>query len=104
MAKPHRILPADCHSMTALRDQIDSIDGELISLLSERARFIDRAIDLKRIEGLPARTADRVVEVISAVRALARTKDLDPDLVEDLWRILIEWGIARETPHLHGDG
>ena len=104
MTGPRRTLPAECHSMTALRDQIDSIDRELVSLLSERARYIDRAIDLKRIEGLPARTTDRVAEVISAVRALAATYDLDADLAEDLWRILIDWGIARETPHLHGDG
>ena len=99
-----RTPPSDCATMAELRAQIDEIDKALMDLLAERALYIDRAIDLKRIEKLPARTTDRVVEVLGNVRALAADGGLDADLAEDLWRVLIEWGIARETPHLHDDG
>jgi len=50
--------PENCTSMATLRAQIDSIDVELIALLVTRSRYIDRAVDLKKIEGLPARTTD----------------------------------------------
>ncbi|MDU9005321.1 chorismate mutase [Sedimentitalea todarodis] len=92
--------PETCNSMAELRVQIDAIDVELITLLVTRSRYIDRAVDLKRIEGLPARIADRVEEVLDKVSATAIELELDPDLVHSLWTELIEWSIARETKEL----
>jgi len=86
--------------MAELRVQIDAIDVDLISLLSTRARYIDRAVDLKRVEGLPARTTDRVAEVLDKVAAAATEKGLDPDLARGLWAVLIEWSIQREIKEL----
>ncbi|MCB5199863.1 chorismate mutase [Loktanella sp. TSTF-M6] len=92
--------PADCTNMAELREQIDALDTALIDLLAQRVGYIDRAVDLKKVEGLPARTVDRVAEVKARVRALADARDLDPDLAEALWHTLIEWSIAREAVHL----
>lgn len=83
-------------NMAALRREIDALDREVVALLKRRATMIDRAIELKPVEGLPARINRRVEEVIANVRAEARGRELDPDLIEDLWRRLIEWSIARE--------
>jgi len=93
----NRRAPQDCSTMTELRREIDALDEALIDLLVKRSGYIDRAVDLKRIEGLPARTHDRVREVIEKVRATASERGLDEDLVERLWRELIEWSIARES-------
>jgi isochorismate pyruvate lyase len=92
--------PAACQTMAELRVQIDAIDVDLISLLSTRARYIDRAVDLKRVEGLPARTTDRVAEVLDKVAAAAAETGLDPDLARGLWAVLIEWSIQREIKEL----
>lgn len=92
--------PAACQTMAELRVQIDAIDVDLISLLSTRARYIDRAVDLKRVEGLPARTTDRVAEVLDKVAAAATETGLDPDLARGLWAMLIEWSIQREIKEL----
>lgn len=86
--------------MAELRVQIDAIDVELIWLLARRGRYIDRAVDLKKIEGLPARTTDRVAEVLENVRAIASEQGLDPDLASKLWSELIEWSIQREIAEL----
>lgn len=94
------IPPEDCATMATLRQQIDAIDRDLIALLSLRTRYIDRAVALKRIEGLPARTTDRVTEVLDKVAATAGNHGLDPDLVRGIWSDLIEWSIAREARHL----
>ncbi|MBB5514069.1 isochorismate pyruvate lyase [Rubricella aquisinus] len=90
----------DCASMAELRLGIDEIDRALIALLTERSGYIDRAVDLKKIERLPARTVDRVQQVIDNVRGLAEAQGLDPQLAEDMWRVMIEWAIAREEVHL----
>lgn len=93
---PPRRPPADCPDMPALRAQIDALDAELVALLAERAGYIDRAIALKQANGLPARIAERVEEVVAKVRAEAAEAGLDPALAEALWRPLIDWSIERE--------
>lgn len=92
--------PEACKSMAELRVQIDAIDIELITLLANRSGYIDRAVDLKKIEGLPARTTDRVAEVLNKVSATATQNGLDPDLARTLWGELIEWSIQREIREL----
>ena len=92
--------PENCTSMATLRDQIDTIDREIIALLVTRSRYIDRAVDLKKIEGLPARTTGRVAEVLDKVAANATAQGLDPALARKLWGELIEWSIQRELMEL----
>lgn len=92
--------PRDCHDMGSLRAQIDRTDAELIALLVERAGYIDRAVDIKKGNGLPARITPRVQEVIANVRRLADEQGVDPDLAELLWSQLIEWSIQREAKHI----
>ena len=89
--------PEQCETMADLRGQIDRIDQALLDLLADRARYIDRAIVLKPRENLPARTTDRVAQVIANVRDGAIKRDLDPELVERIWSNLIENAIAHET-------
>ena len=92
--------PDDCHDMTDLRAAIDALDAGIVAQLRARAASIDRAAILKLGNGLPARIDERVEEVVAKVRAEAAAQMLDPDLVEDLWRRLIDWSIAREERKL----
>jgi len=89
--------PNDCKSMEELRHQIDELDIKIVELLAMRSKFIDRATDLKSINGMPARIPDRIESVVSNAREAAQELDLDSDLVEKIWRILIEWSIQREA-------
>lgn len=92
--------PAAIGTMAGLRAEIDGIDAAILDLLARRDRCIARAIELKRIEGLPPRTEGRIAEVVAHVRRLAGERSLDPDLVERIWRELIEAAIAVEARHL----
>lgn len=95
-----RTPPHLCTDMASLRPQIDAIDAALIDLLAERSRYIDRAAEIKKGVGLPARITDRVEEVVRNVRDRAALQGLDPDLAEQIWRDLIEWSITREEVQL----
>lgn len=95
--------PAQCRNMTELREGIDALDRQLVTLLARRAAFIDRAATIKATEGLPARIASRVEKVVANVRQCAEAAGLCPDLAETLWRELIEWSIAREETRLGPD-
>ena len=89
--------PGDCNSMDELRHQIDKLDVKIIELLANRSEFIDRATELKKSNGMPARIPERIESVVSNARNAAEELDLDSDLVEKIWRILIDWSIQREA-------
>ena len=95
--------PAECTTMAELRTEIDRLDEELVRLFAERAGYIDRAAEIKARADLPARIDERVEEVVRNVRRHAATHGLPPDLVEKLWRRLIDWSIAREENRLGPD-
>ena len=96
-------LPAECRTMAEIRAEIDRLDETLVRLFAERAGFIDRAAEIKAEVDLPARIGSRVEEVVRNVRAHAEIHGLPPDLVEKLWRRLIDWSIAREESRLGPD-
>ena len=89
--------PGDCNSMDELRHQIDKLDVKIIELFANRSEFIDRATELKKSNGMPARIPERIESVVSNARNAAVELDLDADLVEKIWRILIDWSIQREA-------
>jgi len=83
-------------SLTGLRRQIDALDAELIALLSKRQRCVERVIEIKRAQKLPARIPDRIDEVLERVRKLALAEKLEPDVAVAVWREMIEQFIAYE--------
>jgi len=89
--------PAQCPDMPTLRAQIDILDRDLIRLLAKRTGYIDRAVEIKTEAGLPASIPARVEDVVSKVKATAEAEGLDPEIVEVMWRTLINWSIAREA-------
>ncbi|OJF98484.1 chorismate mutase family protein [Pararhizobium antarcticum] len=88
--------PADCTSMTDIRQEIDRIDQALMALFGERWDYIGRAAEIKRGTGLKADIPARVEEVRSNVRALAATLGLQPDFYDTLWAALIRQAIEHE--------
>lgn len=94
---------ANCTTMAEIRAEIDRVDEDLVRRFAERATYIDRASEIKATVNLPARIGSRVEEVVANVRAHALTYGLPPELVEKLWRRLIDWSIAREESRLGPD-
>ncbi len=83
-------------TMSDIRKEIDRIDETLVKTLAERQRWVEKAILVKRRDGIAARDAARVAQVIDHVRVLARAHKVDPALVEAMWTEMVEWFIAYE--------
>ncbi|MCA0044036.1 chorismate mutase [Celeribacter litoreus] len=88
--------PSEIATMADLRVQIDQIDRDLIALLAIRQSHVDRAAELKPSEGLPARIATRVTDVLDKVEAAADRSGFDAALAREMWALMIEEMIARE--------
>lgn len=87
-------------TMSDIRKEIDRIDESLIKILAERQRWVEKAIKVKKRDGLPARDPARIGQVIEHVRVLARANKVDPALVETMWTEMVEWFVAYEQSAL----
>ena len=78
----------ECKSIDEVRENIDSIDREIVRLLSERRRYVKQAAGFKKTRE-DVRAPKRVEEVIAKVRTLASEREIDPDIVEKVYRTMI---------------
>jgi 4-amino-4-deoxychorismate mutase len=78
------------------RARIDAIDDQIIDLLVARLGIIREVGVLKAREGIPATLPDRVVEVRERAAQRAAGKGADPELVRQLYTILIDYSCALE--------
>jgi phenylalanyl-tRNA synthetase alpha chain len=76
-------------ALDAVRASIDEVDGRIVKLLSKRRAFALLAGRLKRPQG-EIRAPAREEQVVARVRALAHEAGIEPDLVEGLYRHLID--------------
>ena len=83
-------------TMSEISTEIDRLDESLIRTLAERQRWVEKAVMVKKRDGLPARDDARMRQVIDHVRVLARAHNVDPALVETMWTEMVEWFIAYE--------
>lgn len=89
-------MAADEKELASFRAEIDRIDSEIVKLLAERMKVVDRVIAVKAKSGLPAFIPERVEEVAERVRAEARRLGAPPELAELVWRKMMDWVIAYE--------
>jgi isochorismate pyruvate lyase len=90
-----RSRPADCTTMTEVRQGVDALDRLLTAVLAERQRYMDAAARIKPDRGA-VRDEARIEDVVAKVRAAAHAAGLSPDIAEPVWRTLIERCIAYE--------
>ena len=83
-------------NMEELRKELDLLDNELIKLVSKRFKFIEQAAIIKD-DIAKIRDNDRIEDIIKRLRKLAKNNDISPDIVEKLWRYIIELSIELET-------
>jgi isochorismate pyruvate lyase len=90
--------PDACQSLTELRAEIDRTDREILALLGRRAGYVHAAARFKETEEEVA-APERQEAVFRTRREWAREEDLDPDVIERVYRELIAYYIEREREH-----
>jgi chorismate mutase/prephenate dehydratase len=72
-------------SLTSLRERIDALDRELLSLLNRRAALAAEVGEVKKAEGSPVFRPERETQVIAALQA-ANCGPLPAGAVAPIWR------------------
>lgn len=84
-------------ALLALRDQIDSVDRELLNLLNRRATLAGEVGELKKKEGSVVFRPEREAQVIDGLKA-RNPGPLKNDSVAPIWREIMSACRALETP------
>ena len=90
----------ECKNLDEVRENIDRLDREIVKLIAERSYYVRQAAKFKTTKR-DVKAPKRVEEVISKVRYLAAEKGLDPDIIENIYRTMIECFINYEMKE-HG--
>ncbi len=85
----------DCQTMDEVREGVDALDRELVSLLVRRQAYMTAAARIKQDRDAVHDEA-RIEEVVSKVLTEARKQGLSEQIAEPVWRKLIERCIAFE--------
>ena len=83
------------NNMQDLREELDLLDNKLIVLISKRFKLIEQAAIIKNDE-IKIRDNERIESIISRLRDLAKENSISADIVEKLWRFIIELSIDLE--------
>lgn len=83
-----------------LREQLEAIDRELLTLLSRRMTMVEQVAEAKIQTAYPFRDQGREELVLQRVRQLAVELKLDPHAVERLYRSIMEMSISHQQAHL----
>lgn len=78
-----KYLPLD---LNQLRDQIDELDSELVSILAKRSALTRKVGEFKSKTGLPIYVPSREAQLIESRRKQAKDNGLSEDLIEDVLR------------------
>lgn len=80
-----------------LRGQIDSIDRQVVDLLSRRQQQVERIVALKKKHHLPVYHPAREEDLISSRRRQAGEAGLNPDFIEELYRVIMRQSRIEQT-------
>ncbi|MEX5625359.1 MULTISPECIES: chorismate mutase [Pseudomonas] len=84
-----------CTTLEEVRNNIDRLDQQIVTLLAERGRYVSQAARFKKdTDGVKA--PQRVEQVIAKVRDLAQTVGANPEVTEQVYRAMIAAFIQQE--------
>lgn len=87
-----------------LREGIDLIDADILTLLSRRQAQVEKVVALKKAHAVPVYHPAREEDLISKLRIQAKNARLDPDFMEDLYRVILRQSRVKQTQVLEHKG
>ncbi|MBC2702960.1 bifunctional chorismate mutase/prephenate dehydrogenase [Desulfobacula sp.] len=88
----------------SLRTHIDHIDSQILSLLSQRQAQVEKVVKLKKKHYIPVYHPAREEDLISKLRIQAGKVNIDPDFMEDLYRVILKQSRVKQTDQMEHKG
>lgn len=85
----------DCKDLNQVRENIDRIDNQIVKLIAERSYYVKQAAGFKK-DTQAVKAPNRVEMIVEKVRRLAEENNLNPDIIETVYRNMINAFINME--------
>lgn len=85
----------ECNTMVQVREGVDALDRELVSLIVRRQAYMEAAARIKTDRNT-VYDAPRIEDVVAKVKAEAVKQGLAIEIAEPVWREMIKQSIAYE--------
>lgn len=86
-------LPAECRTIEEVRSEIDHIDRTIIEAIARRRDYVHAVMQFKRSES-DVHAHERRRQMFAARRQWAEEMSLAPEMVEGLFRTMVDHFIA----------
>ncbi|MCW8172484.1 chorismate mutase [Natrialba swarupiae] len=83
-------------SLDELREEIETIDREIVELIAQRTYVADAIAQVKEEQGLPTTDESQEQQVMDRAGDNADQFDVDANLVKAIFRLLIELNKAEQ--------
>jgi len=85
----------ECHTLEEVRTEIDKLDDQIVELIGARNSYIKQAARFKNtIDEVKA--PERIDEIMAKVRHKALTLGMSPNLIEEIYTIMINAMVEAE--------
>lgn len=84
-----------CNSLEEVRTEIDNIDDQLVTLISERSHLIRQAAGFKNSVA-EVKAEDRIDFIMQRVRHRAIELNVSPNMISELFEIMINEMVETE--------
>lgn len=85
--------------MAPYRARINALDTEIVGLIGKRFDVVREVAALKAQHGIAPILPDRIEEVVGRARAKAIEEGVDPKLVEQIYRYMIDEACKLEADY-----
>ena len=86
----------DTKKLDQLRNKLDEIDEQIITLIAERQFNVEQIGNVKLSTNSPTRDYQREKQVINKVRNHARKQGLDPEVAQHIFELVIETSLSKQ--------
>ncbi len=80
-----------------LREEIDRIDAQILDLLARRQDQVHKVMALKKAHSQPVYHPAREEDLLSRLRARSIDAGMDPDFMEDIYRLILKQSRASQA-------
>jgi isochorismate pyruvate lyase len=94
--------PEDCKNINEIREIIDELDKDIIKLISIRKNYVVKAAEFKK-NTEEVKADDRVKKMITTRRDWAKSYGINEDLIENIFRMLVNYFINEELHKFKGN-
>ena len=92
-----------CNSLQEVRDEIDTIDAQLVELIAKRSHLIRQAAAFKNsVDEVKAQ--DRIDDIMQKVRTKAIEYNINPNMISELFTIMIDEMVETEIAEFRNGG